>query len=199
MQDILDRAGIGRTTFYAHYFDKEDVLNSMTEQQLEMFTHQIAHSTARQRVVPSLELFEHIYQSPHQHFRALMRGHASEPCGKLCRRHSAEQLNQPSAPCVQKDVLRRSLCQWSPSTWPVPFSPCSNGGSLLICPTHQNKWRTFSSNWRCPACGQCSRKSEQKSASVPELFLRGLADQQALSPHPQGIFTRILGRDAQAL
>ena len=78
VQDILDRADIGRTTFYAHYFDKEDVLNSMTEQILSMFTHQIAHSTARQRVVPSLELFEHIYHSPHPHFRALMRGHASE-------------------------------------------------------------------------------------------------------------------------
>jgi AcrR family transcriptional regulator len=78
VQDILDRAGIGRTTFYAHYFDKEDVLDSMTEQILEEFTHQIAHSPARQRVVPSLELFEHIYQSQQQHFRVLMRGHASE-------------------------------------------------------------------------------------------------------------------------
>jgi len=79
VQDILDRAGIGRTTFYAHYFDKEDVLDSITEQMLSMFTHQIARSTARQRVVPSLELFEHIYHSQNQHFRALMRGHASEP------------------------------------------------------------------------------------------------------------------------
>jgi AcrR family transcriptional regulator len=79
VQDILDRADIGRTTFYAHYFDKEDVLDSMIEQQLSMFTHQIAHSTARQQVVPSLELFEHIYQSPHQHLRALMRGRAGEP------------------------------------------------------------------------------------------------------------------------
>ena len=90
MQDILDRADIGRTTFYAHYFDKEDVLNNMTEQILEMFTHQIAHSTARQRVVPSLELFEHIYQSPNPHFRALMQGRASEPLWEaiqtaLCR------------------------------------------------------------------------------------------------------------------
>src|SRR5499425_1782341 len=42
VQDILDRANIGRTTFYAHYFDKEDVLDSMIEQQLSMFTHQIA-------------------------------------------------------------------------------------------------------------------------------------------------------------
>jgi AcrR family transcriptional regulator len=79
VQDILDRADIGRTTFYAHYFDKEDVLDSMIEQQLSMFTHQIAHSTARQQVVPSLELFEHIYQSPHQHLRALMRSRAGEP------------------------------------------------------------------------------------------------------------------------
>jgi AcrR family transcriptional regulator len=78
VQDILDRAGIGRTTFYAHYFGKEDVLDSMTEQMLSMFTHQIAQTPARQRIVPSLELFEHIYQSPHPHFRALMRGHASE-------------------------------------------------------------------------------------------------------------------------
>src|SRR5215470_5922155 len=79
VQDILDRAGIGRTTFYAHYFDKEDVLDSMIEQILSMFTHQLAHSSARQRVVPSLELFEHIYHSPHQHLRALMRGRGGEP------------------------------------------------------------------------------------------------------------------------
>jgi AcrR family transcriptional regulator len=79
VQDILDRADIGRTTFYAHYFDKEDVLNSMVEEQLERFTHQFAHATARQRVMPSLELFEHIYHSPHQHLRALMRGRAGEP------------------------------------------------------------------------------------------------------------------------
>ena len=90
VQDILDRADIGRTTFYAHYFDKEDVLNSMAAEQLEIFTHQIAQTTARQRVVPSLELFEHIYQSPNQHFRALMQGRAGEPLWEvmqtaLCR------------------------------------------------------------------------------------------------------------------
>jgi AcrR family transcriptional regulator len=80
VQDILDRANIGRTTFYAHYFDKEDVLESITEQILSMFTQQIAYSsTSGQRVVPSLELFEHIYQSPNQHLRALMRGRAGEP------------------------------------------------------------------------------------------------------------------------
>jgi AcrR family transcriptional regulator len=90
VQDILDRAGIGRTTFYAHYFDKEDVLNNITEQELERLTRQITPSTARQRIVPSLELFEHIYQSPDRHFRALMRSRAGEPLWEalqtaLCR------------------------------------------------------------------------------------------------------------------
>lgn len=79
VQDILDRADIGRTTFYAHYFDKEDVLNSIVEQELEMLTHQIAHSTARQQVVPGLELFEHVYHSQNQQFLALMRSRAGEP------------------------------------------------------------------------------------------------------------------------
>ncbi|HLZ61192.1 MAG TPA: TetR/AcrR family transcriptional regulator [Ktedonosporobacter sp.] len=78
VQDILDRAGIGRTTFYAHYFDKEDVLNNIIEQELEMLTRQIAHAAARQRVVPSLELFEHAYHSENQQFRALMRSRAGE-------------------------------------------------------------------------------------------------------------------------
>src|SRR5579859_5983088 len=79
VQDILDRADIGRTTFYAHYFDKEDVLNSIVEQELEMLTYQIAQTTARQRVVPSLELFEHVYHSQNQQFMALMRSRAGEP------------------------------------------------------------------------------------------------------------------------
>ncbi|GHO63041.1 TetR family transcriptional regulator [Ktedonobacter sp. SOSP1-52] len=78
VQDILDRAGIGRTTFYAHYFDKEDVLNTIVEQELELLTRQIAHAAARQRVVPSLELFEHAYHSENQQFRALMGSRAGE-------------------------------------------------------------------------------------------------------------------------
>src|ERR1022692_532691 len=42
VQELLDRAGIGRSTFYGHYFDKEDVLASIVEQMLEMFDLQFA-------------------------------------------------------------------------------------------------------------------------------------------------------------
>jgi AcrR family transcriptional regulator len=37
VQDILERANIGRSTFYTHYYDKEDVLQSIAEQMLETF------------------------------------------------------------------------------------------------------------------------------------------------------------------
>jgi AcrR family transcriptional regulator len=79
VQDILDQAGVGRTTFYAHYFDKADVLSAMIERMLETFTEQIAHAEAQQRLVPSLELLEHIYERhQHQQLQAIMRGHAGE-------------------------------------------------------------------------------------------------------------------------
>jgi AcrR family transcriptional regulator len=42
VQDLLDRSGIGRSTFYAHFFDKEDVLKSVSEQMLETFRHQLS-------------------------------------------------------------------------------------------------------------------------------------------------------------
>ncbi len=46
VQDLLDRAGIGRSTFYTHYFDKEDVLASVSEQMLELFRKPLSHRDA---------------------------------------------------------------------------------------------------------------------------------------------------------
>ncbi|GHO61198.1 TetR family transcriptional regulator [Ktedonobacter sp. SOSP1-52] len=90
VQDILDRAGIGRTTFYAHYFDKEDVLNHIIEQELAMLTGHIAQAAQGQRIIPSLELFVHAYVSTNQQLRALICSSAGNPLldalqAALCR------------------------------------------------------------------------------------------------------------------
>lgn len=79
VQNLLDRAGVGRSTFYAHYFDKEDVLASIAEQMLETFGQQLSQRDVGQGIVPSLELFQHVYLHPQrQHFQAMLRGHAGE-------------------------------------------------------------------------------------------------------------------------
>jgi AcrR family transcriptional regulator len=42
VQDILDRADVGRSTFYAHYTDKEDAVRQMFEEMLESLTRGVA-------------------------------------------------------------------------------------------------------------------------------------------------------------
>jgi AcrR family transcriptional regulator len=123
VQDILDRAGIGRTTFYAHYFDKEDVLNHIIEQELELLTRSIAHAEARQRVIPSLELFEHAYNSENQQFRALMRSRAGEFLWAALQ----------AALCRAIEPALCTLCSEKRSP-PIPLSVVSQylAGSFLI-------------------------------------------------------------------
>ncbi len=116
VQDILDRAGIGRSTFYAHYFDKEDVLASIAEQMLETFSQQFSQRDGGQGVVPSLELFRHVQQN-HQYFQAMLRGHTGEVLWELAQtalsRTIEQVLSTASAekrpPSVPLDVVSQYL------------------------------------------------------------------------------------------
>lgn len=61
VQDVLDRSGVGRSTFYLHYRDLDDLLLS----QLEMFCEAMSTTLSNQkdkshRVAPVAELFAHI-------------------------------------------------------------------------------------------------------------------------------------------
>lgn len=61
VQDILARSGVGRSTFYLHYRDIDDLLLS----QLDMFCETMSTSLSNQsnkshRVAPVAELFAHI-------------------------------------------------------------------------------------------------------------------------------------------
>ena len=64
VQELLDRAGVGRSTFYEYFRDKNDLFVSDLDEFLEhMATALVGHSDAGDRVVPVRELFGHVGDS----------------------------------------------------------------------------------------------------------------------------------------
>ncbi|PYQ04243.1 MAG: hypothetical protein DMF82_11215 [Acidobacteria bacterium] len=61
VQQVLDRAGVGRSTFYTHYRDKEDLFLSDCDEFFEaMATALSRHRDTSDRVAPVRELFAHV-------------------------------------------------------------------------------------------------------------------------------------------
>ncbi|HSD45168.1 MAG TPA: TetR/AcrR family transcriptional regulator [Pyrinomonadaceae bacterium] len=64
VQDVLDRAKVGRSTFYSHYSDKDDLLMSDAEEFFESVAMLLSvRGDTSDRVFPVKEFFSHITEA----------------------------------------------------------------------------------------------------------------------------------------
>ena len=68
IQDIIDRADVGRTTFYTHFIDKDDLLSSCIEAVFESFHEQLTQNALSEQshhFIGISELFTHVQKNEH--------------------------------------------------------------------------------------------------------------------------------------
>ncbi len=74
VQDIIDRANVGRSTFYAHYQDKEDLAMSSLEHMLDRLGEDFGQDASKgERILYTVGLFQHA-QEQYPVFKALTMG-----------------------------------------------------------------------------------------------------------------------------
>lgn len=126
VQEIIDKANVGRSTFYAHYLDKEDLLQSELSELLERMADHMDRVGGRNRIIPSLELLRHLRDS-YPLVRALVRGRAIESVLKTMQAQLshhvearlAQRMPPGQAPALPLPVLAQhvagtllTLFQW---------------------------------------------------------------------------------------
>lgn len=109
VQEIVERADVGRTTFYAQFRNKEDVLERELERVFGQLhaQHPASAPDPADRLLPSLELFRHVRATqplypavvralgPDPHFQAVQRSLREAVAGRLAE---AGGLDDPTVP-----------------------------------------------------------------------------------------------------
>jgi AcrR family transcriptional regulator len=94
VSDIIDRANVGRSTFYAHYRDKDDLLVGELDRVVDVLSQNISHDGLdANSFFPSLGLFRHVGEQ-HELYKALVWGNGADLLFKYEQKSLSEKMEQ---------------------------------------------------------------------------------------------------------
>src|SRR5947209_9574584 len=94
VQEVLDRAKVGRSTFYVHYRDKDDLFLSDVEEFLELTATALSRKKDKgQRVAPVKEFFAHVRDGA-KLYKGLIASGKVNDFMDLARGHFARGIKQ---------------------------------------------------------------------------------------------------------
>jgi AcrR family transcriptional regulator len=119
VKDIIQRADVGRSTFYLHCMDKEDLL----EDGLDELIHKIDHGVLKddQHLLPVLQTFQHIYNE-RQQFKSLAASGSIDRLYQILEGYMRKNL---------ETFLAAQLPGGTKPAVPIPILAASVTGSFL--------------------------------------------------------------------
>ncbi len=109
VQDVLDRAKVGRSTFYVHYSDKQDLFLSDVEDFFELCSGLLKrHHAGPERLLPVQEVFAHVREM-RDFYAAVVRSGKVNEIQALGRGFFARSIDERlQSAGVKIDPLERS-------------------------------------------------------------------------------------------
>jgi AcrR family transcriptional regulator len=109
VQEVLDRATVGRSTFYLHYCDKDDLFLCVLEDGLEMWSTALLRKQEKSyRVAPVAEFFMHVGDAK-KLYRALVDSERIHAFFELAQGYFARGISRRLKDMGLKNLLQSEM------------------------------------------------------------------------------------------